>query len=468
MRAFATVVLFVSSVFTSPVLGQIKEFPYAAKVIADESYARSGAGDGYYPTQKLTRDTVVTVHRHDPGGWYMIDPPEGSFSWIPERFVKRLSDTEGEVRDENVIAFVGSDFGDEASVFHRRLKTGEKVTILGERKIDTTSGPQLMLQIKPPVRERRWIPGSAVVPVDPQKRQEMNSDPYAVPGNAKRPEGAIVTPAQILESKTTIASGVMDVPPIQPSPQLSHLQQIRAEQQQLSEIDRRFREMILRDTSAWDLNSIESEYRSLQQSASHQPISGQIDMRYPAIERYRRRLSQLKDLKEVTSQTEMRDSQLIARHQTHGGLQPPALASAGPESIVIAGEAPRVSEAFEMFLHRDVSNIASSESSTTIPTTTASASSSDSGTQEVITPSSPQNRFIGAGIIQRSADSGQGSGFVLMAPSGRVLADLKPTGNVRLDEFVGQQVGVQGSRWSEKEKRDVIEVSALEVVRIRQ
>ena len=55
-----------------------------------------------------------------------------------------------------------------------------------------------------------------------------------------------------------------------------------------------------------------------------------------------------------------------------------------------------------------------------------------------------------------------------MAPSGKILADLKPTGNVRLEDFVGQQVGVQGSRWSEKEKRDIIEVSALESVRIRQ
>ena len=35
--------------------------------------------------------------RQDPGGWYMIDPPKGSFSWIPERFVKRINDTEGEV-----------------------------------------------------------------------------------------------------------------------------------------------------------------------------------------------------------------------------------------------------------------------------------------------------------------------------------------------------------------------------------
>jgi hypothetical protein len=73
----------------------------------------------------------------------------------------------------------------------------------------------------------------------------------------------------------------------------------------------------------------------------------------------------------------------------------------------------------------------------------------------VIAPGSPQNRFVGAGIVQKVGEGeAGGSGYVLMAPSGKILADLKPTGNVRLEDFagVGQQVGVQGSRWSEKEE----------------
>ena len=164
MRAFAVVAFLISTLSAQSVDAQIKNFPYEAKVMVDEVFIRSGAGDAYYPTQKLPRETVVTVHRHDPGGWYMIDPPQGSFSWIPERFVKRLSDTEGEVAEESVIAFVGSEFGDEASVFQRRLKTGEKLVIMGQRQIVTSSGPQAMLQIAPPTRERRWIPGSALVP----------------------------------------------------------------------------------------------------------------------------------------------------------------------------------------------------------------------------------------------------------------------------------------------------------------
>ena len=91
----------------------------------------------------------------------------------------------------------------------------------------------------------------------------------------------------------------------------------------------------------------------------------------------------------------------------------------------------------------------------------------DNASPNVIKPGSPQNRFIGAGIVQRVEDASQGSGFVLMSPTGKVLADLKTTGDVSLDSYIGKQVGVQGTRFSEQEKRDVIEVSALEQVQLR-
>ena len=270
-------------------------------------------------------------------------------------------------------------------------------------------------------------------------------------------------------------NGVVDVPPPGPSHQLQNLRSLRLEQQKLLEIDRRFTEMILQDASRWDLDAIENQYRSLQSSSSHKPISGQIDLRYPAIERYRRRLVTIMEIKDVTAQTEMRDSQLVARHSQNGfGLPSSVVASAGPESMAPQGEPMELAAAFDSFLNRDVSNIAASEQPVPAVTTLmpeASPVSQDpaTGSTGVIIPGSPQNRFVGAGIVQKvGAGEAGGSGYVLMAPSGKILADLKPTGNVRLEDFVGQQVGVQGSRWSEKEKRDIIEVSALESVRIRQ
>ena len=63
-------------------------FPYTAYVTADDVYVRSGPGQSYYPTDKLKPGQQVEVYRHDPGGWYAIKPPEGSFTWVSGRYLK--------------------------------------------------------------------------------------------------------------------------------------------------------------------------------------------------------------------------------------------------------------------------------------------------------------------------------------------------------------------------------------------
>src|SRR6516225_7486602 len=67
-------------------------FPYETVIEADETYVRSGAGTKYYPTGKLRLGDKVIVHRHDPGGWFMIAPPPGSFSWVPAKYVQANGD----------------------------------------------------------------------------------------------------------------------------------------------------------------------------------------------------------------------------------------------------------------------------------------------------------------------------------------------------------------------------------------
>lgn len=561
------------------VQGQSKDFPYQARVVDDELFVRSGAGDAWHPTQRLTRDTIVTVHRHDPGGWYMIEPPEGSFSWIPQRFVKQLSATDGEVTENNVVAFVGSEFGDDTTVWQRRLMSGEKVRILGQQELLTLSGRQAMYRIAPPRREFRWIPGSGVVPVDEQRRRQMDHDPYATPSNAVRPK-----------PRSATGGGVTDVPPVNPNSQVARLQRIQAEQKRLAEIDQRFRDMILQDPSAWNLESVEADYRQLQKETSYRPLAGQIDLRYPAIERYRRRHAEYLDFRNLTSQTEMRDAELVARTGTQFGHPAPLtplgslssapqtsavaafgpVASAGPESVVIAGQAPSVAEAFAAFASNQqvtppnsltvssgpepaaappvvvgpgagqqwefVGGAATDPTAVAVSASEVSAADDPAlsfaesgglavpdaaemdaaasglpsladlsgGTIEMDTASaalagmselagateagaapfnagmqnaagapgeteSPRNRYVGAGIIQRAAATGGGSGYVLQTPSGRVLAHLKPAQSVNLEPYVGQQVGLHGSRaFQDALQSDLIEVSGLEPVRIRQ
>lgn len=463
---------------------QNQKFPYQAKVVVDEVYVRSGAGQAFYPTQRITRDATVTVRRHDPGGWYMIDPPKDSFSWIPKKYVRQTSAADGEIKEANVVVFVGSDFGDEANVWQRRMSLGERIRILDERDIPTLAGSQTMLKIVPPKREYRWLLGSAIVPVDGTLKQQHDNDPWKVPSNAIRP-----APSEAVASPSPAASSS----PVGPSQRLARLKRIREEQRRLSEIDQRFRTMILGDPSQWTLNEIHEEYLQLQNQVTHKPIAGQIDLRYPAIERYRQRKAKFDDFQQLTSATEKLDAELLTAQYGNGtqfgantqfgvgtringavasgpesssgigsqfdgsitfpGYDSNMIASPGPESVNIAGTAPSLMNSLLVPPGNPLPN-----------------APSDQITQADITtpPISAASRYVGAGLVQRSSIPKDGSEFVLVSPTGKILAHLSSDGNVNLEEYVGKAVGLHGKRsYNTEIKSDTIEVSGLEPVRIR-
>ncbi len=465
MKTFLSTI-FVAIAVASTADAQVQKFPYEAKVVVDEAYVRSGAGEEkFYPTDSLMRDTIVTVQRHDPGGWYMIDPPKGSFSWISQEHVRQTSADSGEVTGSDVIAMVGSKFGDETGVWQRKMLAGEKVTILDQRVVDTLQGPKPMFKIKPPTREYRWIPGSAVIPVGEQQRAAHDRNPYAVPSN--------LAPRMRSQPIQTTESQAEPVSRYSPSHRLARLQQIRAEQRQLQELDQKFRNMILSPPQQWDLDTIETAYRDLQDQASHKPVAGQIDLRFPAINRYRLRKAQLDELNELTSATERRDSELLAAQFS----TPNASQSVHALGVVFDGMTMAAAGAAPFENSFPPSEYSSSfgdsmpipEANIPFPASTVSAQTS--GPSLVIPGSnskiSPSSRYIGAGYVQR--ESGNGDSYILVTPAGKVLAHLQADDSVNLEENVGKSVGLQGKRYFDAEvQRDRIEVSGLEPIRLRQ
>ena len=469
---------------------QEKQFPYKARVVKSEAYARSGAGEAFYPTQLLPKDAVVTVRRHDPGGWFMIDPPKGSFSWIPQKHVRELSARSGEVIESNVVVFVGSAFGDETHVWQRKLMAGDKVTILERRQVDTLSGPKEMLRIEPPAREYRWVPGSALIPDDEQRRLAHDNNPYAVPAELAQQESQPVVQDTRTEPRQSSR------PKYSPSHRLAQLKQIRDEQRQLREIDQRFRTMILSPPSSWDLNQIESEYRRLQDNATYKPVAGQIDLRYPAIRRYEKKKAQLEEFNQLTSETERRDAQLLAQ-QFGSGSSGVATNSMIPGATVFGPDSPSDTASWPMttgtFPSVTVPTVAgpsvagpsfAGPSATgprsfnadgaipqpaevnSAPTSTESFADFAAGSE---VPNIPANsRYIGAGQITRGTGE-YASKFLLTSPSGKILAQLDPDESVDLESHVGEAVGLHGSRYYDDQiKVDRIEVSGLESVRLRQ
>jgi uncharacterized protein YgiM (DUF1202 family) len=140
------------------------EFPYQAFVNANDVYVRSGPGRNYYPTDKLPRGILVEVWRHDPGGWYAVRPPEGSYSWVASKHLKLVEDNIAEVRSDQVTAYVGSKFSDVQDVRQVKLERGELVEIVGEKRFISPDGgvAETLYKVAPPSGEFRWVFGRYV------------------------------------------------------------------------------------------------------------------------------------------------------------------------------------------------------------------------------------------------------------------------------------------------------------------
>jgi uncharacterized protein YgiM (DUF1202 family) len=472
-------VLIILCTVLSGASAQEQKFPYKARVTAAEVYVRSGAGEAFYPTKSLVRDTTVTVRRHDPGGWYMIDPPEESFSWIPARYVQRTGTNEGQLLESNVVVFVGSAFGDETHVWQRKLMAGEQVSIIKEQDVETLAGPKRMYRIMPPAREYRWIPGSAVLPIGAVAQQQRDMNPYEVPSQ-------IIKQREQQEQTQEIATVPAESP--QPAPgtrftqsdRLAQITKIRNEQRQLHELDQRFRNMILSDPSQWDLENMEQAYLDLQSKAEYKPVAGQIDLRYPAIRRYRQRKAELEDLNRLTAETERRDSQLLSSQFGIGVEQPmvsgtlplqpgqtiPTVPFGIPTSqpnypIAVDGSMliPNIDAAFN--------TTGPITTSPEMPVTSIQPPNPLNGPTASFPEGAGTKVYVGAGYVQRGT-ADEGSGYLLLSNEGKVLAHLKPNGNVNLEEHIGRPVGLKGNRYFDQSiKSDRIDVTGLESVTIR-
>lgn len=436
MRSVAVLLaVVVSGIGADRVHGQVQKFPYRAVVVKDDVLVRSGGGEDYYPTMRLKRDAEVMVHRQDPGGWLAIAPPEGSFSWVQARYVTRGDGDSGTVIEDDIIVFVGSEFGEESSVWQRKLMSGMKVRILGEEDLDTPSGQRRMFRIAPPVRERRWIAGDAVIPADDTVRKEHDQNPFELPSGARR---------RPTDERPSAVTAPM------PSARLQRIRQIRAEQRKLAELDQRFRSMLQQNPTTWDLQGLENDYNQLRAQVTWRPVAGQIDLRFPAIDRYRQRQAEYEDFQRLISETERRDAELLAAQMGDGDTDVSVSDFASPPAKVNVAEAnPNGS-----LLDGPAFPFGGQQAQSPSQPMTATTGS-------VIRPNS---RYVGAGIVQQLPKGG----YVLTGPSGRHLARIKGSEAVDLDEFVGKQVGLYGERsFRDDLGSDFIEVSGLEPVRIR-
>lgn len=132
--------------------------PQMARIATAGAAVHSGPGDSYYLTDTLSEGETVEVYRRREDDWCAIRPPSDSFSWV---FASNLQlDDEGlaKVTKDGTASRVGSRLSSNRDVVQVRLRKGETVKVLGK---DAQSG-ETWYKIAPPAGEFRWIPASSL------------------------------------------------------------------------------------------------------------------------------------------------------------------------------------------------------------------------------------------------------------------------------------------------------------------
>lgn len=438
MRPFWPAV-FLPLVVALATIAQGATFPYEAIVDDQEAYVRSGPGSKYYPTGKLKAGQRVMVHRHDPGGWFMIAPPPGSFSWIKAQHVERGDGDRGIVKSNNVVVRVGSFESDIRELFQRRLSQGDEVRILGEKILapDSESGPaELWYRIDPPRGEWRWIAGqsvtaaaaAAVATSQPGTSRTGATDPFETP-EAIAIDGATGSTPGFDSAEAPASSATNEHPYVEDgrigkSEQLSERPLRRetnekrrsskpvensrkregADWEELERLDARLRAILNKETLQWDFNELEPDYRRLAEATSSDALRKTVDTRFTSIERFKRERAAAEEQQRLLQETLRRDAELQELQRRH------------------EAQFTRLS----------------------------------------------QPRFDGAGIVDHVAGkTGAGPRYVLMAPDGRVLAYLDPAPGVNLEPWIRRPAGVIGNRFHRPDlKADLIIVTRLAPVRL--
>lgn len=436
-----------------------EKFPYDAIIADDEVYARSGPGKHFYPTNRLRQGDRVTVIRHDPGGWFMIEPPPGSFGWIRQEFVKREGDRGVVIGDGEVVVWTGTNFGDDHFVWQRRLAKGDEVELIGEKSLKDERGDVLYFKVKPPKGEHRWIPGAKVVSSEKQlaaaNARAHSTDPFTADSKSAPVDMASHEPTE----NGSVAADSKSVPAPKdpgrrPAPTPKDLEDESPPsrsaapfassnggdaQQRLAVVDQQLQEMLKRETRDWDFTAIEAELQDLQ---ANEATSAGAARRLASLNKYKQVKADSDEFARLMEETNRRDAELAAAQRARlvpGTIVPLARPQTSAPSNNVK-QAPLINPNNQ------------NRSAPAIQTRPAPA----------------KGRFGGAGIIQRSGanQSGQPK-HVLVHPNGQRLAYLQGDG-VDLDKYLGESMGLEGERSYRPElKSDLMIVKGLQPVKLK-
>ena len=441
MTAFRSFILTVGFVlaagvpFAAVVAAPIQPFDAVVQVEAgEEALVRSGPGvEHHYPTMKLSSGDKVHVLRKDPGGWYMIDPPAGSFSWINAKNVQR-NGNQGTITKTGVVVRVGAFNSTRRDIEQVRLNTGDRIEIIGEETLESDKGPELWFKIMPPRGEHRWIKGSHLVelnadgtpkvlpkkgrPAPTVKPEEPESLAVAVPADPQpnSKSGPAIQRDSDNESNAPLfghapGNRQTNQDPFSDEEPGTNQSEEEAIREDIALLDVELKQIVSKPPKDWDLSHQLEDLQALKEMAGDSPLAADIDRRLAKVQKY----EQLHQ-----------DALVLERYrQPSRNYSMPNVLPSAP--------------------------LAGSNSPTP-------------------TPGRPRSRFEGAGIVHRLPSVAPGMPqYVIAAPDRRILCYLESEPGIDLNRYLGQSMGLNGPRnYDPRLRADRMRVQKVTPIRLAQ
>jgi len=199
-------------------VARAESLPVSVEVTAPQTLLRSGPGDGFYPTERLSRGAPVEVWAIDESGYCAVRPMAGSFSWLRAADVTAEPLGEptargvvGVVITDGVVARVGSQLNDLRHVSQVALEAGERVQVLERVRIAAGRHAGEWLRIAPPAGEFRWAWGGDLAL--PESIAPVIEGEPAAAGLAAAGEALVA----IRDAGTAVTQAVAELDEAQPS-----------------------------------------------------------------------------------------------------------------------------------------------------------------------------------------------------------------------------------------------------------
>jgi uncharacterized protein YgiM (DUF1202 family) len=358
-----------------------------ARVTSPGAVVRSGPGDTFYLTDTLPETTEVEVYRRQADGWCAIRPPANSFSWVFSQNVRLVGDGVAEISKDDAAARVGSRLSAQRDVVQVRLRKGETVAILGRDERDGG----LWYKIAPPAGEFRWVQ-THDIGLETASDARVERESRVTPASLEEP--LEVSPPPLATAPTTNdqwtaaksppppIANVMPTTPITPIGAGSASSAELAEH--LRELELRLSRMVAESPATWNVAPLEQAAEQLLARADTVADREAVKITLGKIDRFA----------------------AIQRRYAGGNTT----VAATPAGMPITGIGP-------------------------VPAVAGEANTT------VATP------YDAVGILRPVVSRRPGAPqFALVNAQGQVVTFVTPSPDVNLQSFIGQQIGVTGSR----------------------